>query len=379
MSCDTQSKRVGRCAGARAGINAVAGKFSHSVGSMADRAVAEMSKNKVPIAMAGLALGGMGALAAGAVVAPEPLKQQAKQRAAAAGQRVSEAAGTARQSAGATTATVRDAATAAREGVISAAGTTRQAVGAAVSSARGAAEDAVGAYAEQVDRVSDALGSQAAPVADRLVGLSNSKAAGVAVGIGKRMVLSRNPALIPVMISAQIAAKVSSAATGGIATRVAHVSRSNLAGSVVQDRRRFLFFKGKEAVNLWKSSLTDRLNRADLLGSHRLGRGVYASDGVMFETRGGRTWHRGTSVISTSAGQRTITHLQSLARPGQHYYFKSRLGDEQAVGIATGRVDPKQMPGYVGQVSAGEMLCPGWAGAKHATIKAALYWGDKGR
>ena len=151
-----------------------------------------------------------------------------------------------------------------------------------------------------------------------------------------------------------------------------------LAGTVVQDKRQLLFFKGKEAVNLWKSSLTRRLNRADLLGSHRLtGDGVYASDGVMFETRGGRTWHRGTSVVSTSAGQRTITHLQSLNLPAQHYYFNSRIGDEQAVGIATGRIDPRKVPGFVGGISPGEALCPGWAGAKRAMINSVLYWGER--
>jgi hypothetical protein len=129
---------------------------------------------------------------------------------------------------------------------------------------------------------------------------------------------------------------------------------------------------------MWRSSMTDRLNRADLLGSHRLkGTGVHASDGVMFETKGARTWHRGTSVVSTSKGRRTVTHLQSLTLPAEHHYFDRRIGDEQAVGIATGRLEAPKVPGYVSSISPQESLVPMWAASKRAAINSVLYWGDK--
>lgn len=407
MSCETNTNKVGRIAGMKAGMSATACKFGQAVGPMAGKALEQVARNKTPILVGSLALGGAAAIAAGALAAPAPVRQRVKDTAAAAGQKAVEAADSARQAAGgavasvqstavaagekatgalasagqvvsSATAPVRDAAAAAGQRVSGAIDAARQSAGAAAASVQHAADDALGAYADRLDQVGDAVGPRVAPIAGKVLGVANSPLAGAAGGIARYVAFARNPALAPIAATAGAIASVSNFATGAAATRVARISRSGLAGTVVQDKRQLLFFKGKEAVNLWKSSLTRRLNRTDLLGSHRLtGDGVYASDGVMFETRGGRTWHRGTSVVSTSAGQRTITHLQSLNLPAQHYYFNSRIGDEQAVGIATGRIDPRKVPGFVGGISPGEALCPGWAGAKRAMINSVLYWGER--
>ena len=89
---------------------------------------------------------------------------------------------------------------------------------------------------------------------------------------------------------------------------------------------------------------------------------------------GAKMWHRGTLVVKTGQGERTITHLQSLSLPNSHYYFNRPLADEQAVGLAAGQIDPATIPGYVGRVSPVEALCPIWNDTKHALIKTQLYW-----
>jgi hypothetical protein len=101
---------------------------------------------------------------------------------------------------------------------------------------------------------------------------------------------------------------------------------------------------------------------------------------MMFEL-GGKTWHRGTLVLKTNQGERTITHLQSLALPAAHYYYNRRLSDNEAVGIVSGQkgFEPKALPGYAGQVSEVEALCPAWADLKRGLIQAHLRWGEVSR
>jgi hypothetical protein len=385
MSCETNSNKVGKAAGVRAGISAAACKVSNAAGPMAHKAMAQVGKHKAPIVMAGLAMGGMGALAAGAVVAPAPVKDKARDAAASAGDAVAGAAASARQAVGDATMAAGDAATSTR-GTAAAAGgkiagaaaSARQAAGDVAASVKGAAGAATDAYAGALDRVGDAVGERVAPVASKALGVSNNPVAGWAARTGKKLFISRNPALMPVAFAAGMATTLARAGTGAAATRRARASRTELAGTVVREKRQLLFFKGKEAVAMWRSSMTDRLNRADLLGSHRLkGAGVHASDGVMFETKGARTWHRGTSLVSTSKGRRTVTHLQSLTLPGEHHYFDRRIGDEQAVGIATGRLEAQKVPGYVSSISPQESLVPMWAASKRAAINSVLYWGDR--
>jgi hypothetical protein len=95
--------------------------------------------------------------------------------------------------------------------------------------------------------------------------------------------------------------------------------------------------------------------------------------GLMFAT-GGQTWHQGTTVVKLPAGKRTITHLQSLSLPAHHYYFSRPLTREQAVGLASGRFEPIDLPGFVGQVSPVESLCPALAQSKQLLLKAHLHW-----
>lgn len=130
----------------------------------------------------------------------------------------------------------------------------------------------------------------------------------------------------------------------------------------------------KRPVRVWPSRLTPWLNRADA-GISR----VQRSDGLMVETQG-QTWHRGTTVVKTSQGARTMTHLQSMTMPSTHYYFNRRLSDNETVGLITGQkgFEAKTMAGYAGQISEVESLWPAWAQTKRGLIQAHLRWGEQG-
>jgi hypothetical protein len=387
MSCDSNSNKVGKLAGVAAGIGAAAGKFSNSVGGMAGKAMSALEPYKVPVAIAGSLAGTAAVAAAGVAVAPRPVKE----RVAAAGQAIRDTAGDAIQKGssalvGATASAVqatqaakaaagygvsraRDAAASMRQAAESA----RQTAADAAASVQGAAGEAAEAYAARLDSVADEVGPRVAPVADAALGVARHPLARGAAGLGIMAVSGS-----PVARSVGLGAAASAIATGRVGALAGWLSRTNLAGTVVGEKRHLLFFKGKVATDLWNSSLTDTLNRADLLGSQQLGKGIHSSDGVMFDA-GGLTWHRGTSVVDTPGGQRTITHLQSLSLPAEHHYFDRRIGDEQAVGIAARQAgfDPSRMPGYVGSISPTEALCPAWAGTKQAAIRTALYYGER--
>lgn len=161
----------------------------------------------------------------------------------------------------------------------------------------------------------------------------------------------------------------------GLAGDVAgFASRQEEVGQVMQDKRTLFFFKSQVPVTLWKSSLTGLINRQDVIGTSRFsGKHIASSEGVMFRT-GGKTWHRGTTVVNMPGGPRTMTHLQGLSMPSAHYYFDRPISAESAVGVASGKVKPEGVPGYVGQVNAMESLCPGWAQAKHSLLRTRLHW-----
>lgn len=153
------------------------------------------------------------------------------------------------------------------------------------------------------------------------------------------------------------------------------LSKTEETGQVMQEKQTLFFFKSQTPVTLWKSSLTPLLNRGDVPGTGRLtGQNIRASEGVMFPM-GGKTWHRGTTVLKMPDGERTVTHLRSLAYPAHSYYFNQPLSNEQAVGLATGQTEPGEVSGFVGQVSAIEGLAPGWAETKRAMILTQLYYG----
>jgi len=265
------------------------------------------------------------------------------------------------------------------------AGKFNQAAGAMLSKVSAASQPArqkVANAAAQLDSTLDRLGSKAAaPVAGAVLRTVDRADSIVSRAGGRRVaalaagyVLGRSA-----LWQAGGVVRAISRISGLVGSGVGRASKTDQVGSVVREKRVLFFFKSKKAVTLWKSGLTNTLNKLDLLSSHRLGKGVRSSDGVLFET-GGTTWHRGTSVVDTPRGERTITHLQSLSIPAAHYYFDRPISDEQAVGIATGQkgYDPRKIPGYVGQVSATESLCPGWAGTKRAMIMTQLYYGKNG-
>jgi hypothetical protein len=150
------------------------------------------------------------------------------------------------------------------------------------------------------------------------------------------------------------------------------LARLTRAEAQAAEQRFFFPNTTKFPVGVWQSKLTPLLNRVDSgLGKMR------RSDGTMLEIKG-KTWHRGTLVIDTAQGERTITHIQSMSLPQQHYYFSRRLSDNEAVGLVTGQkgFDPKYMKGYVGQVSEVESLTPTWARTKKSLIRGQLLWGD---
>jgi hypothetical protein len=170
----------------------------------------------------------------------------------------------------------------------------------------------------------------------------------------------------------KVAARVSEAVTGKIGMATATLSETGPAGAVTTERRRFLFFKSKQTVELNRSGLTGWLNRQNVIGRRELS----ASNGLLFTT-GGKSWHRGTVTFTVGQNKRTITHLQSLSYPAEHYYFDRRLSNQQAVTLASGQTQPEAIPGFAGRVSKAEMLCPAWAGTKRALILARLHWKDE--
>ncbi len=170
--------------------------------------------------------------------------------------------------------------------------------------------------------------------------------------------------------------KLGQAAGNFAGTGLARLSRAGEPGITAGMEQQF-FFPGttQRPVRLWQSRLTPLLNRADA-GISRLQR----SDGVMVESQG-QTWHRGTTVVKTTQGERTMTHLQSMTAPSTHYYFNRRLSDNETVGIITGQkgFEPKSLEGYAGQVGEVESLFPAWAQAKQGLIQAHLRWGERGK
>jgi hypothetical protein len=167
--------------------------------------------------------------------------------------------------------------------------------------------------------------------------------------------------------------KLGQATTQAAGTGLARLSRETKEGVTGGTEQQFFFPSStKREVGVWQSKLTPLLNRADS-GPGQAKR----SDGVMLEVDG-QTWHRGTSVLKTAQGERTLTHLQSLSLPSTHYYFNRRLSDQDAVGIITGQkgFSPKTKEGYVGQVSELESLSPAWASLKRGLIQAHVRWGE---
>jgi hypothetical protein len=158
--------------------------------------------------------------------------------------------------------------------------------------------------------------------------------------------------------------------------RLSRISRSEIVGGI--ERKWFFRDSTLQPVNVWQSRLTPIFNVVDA-GVSKLLR----SDGKMFEYKG-KTWHRGTVVVETAQGQRTITHLQSISLPPMHYYYSRWLDDDEVAGIITRQkgFEPKQLPnpaGYAGQISEIESMFPAWATIKRGLIQVHLCWGNAGQ
>jgi hypothetical protein len=89
-------------------------------------------------------------------------------------------------------------------------------------------------------------------------------------------------------------------------------------------------------------------------------------------------WHHGTTVFKTPQGDtRTMTHLQSLGIPAQHYYFERELARSEVAEIVTGMQQAHHVPGYVGGIHPLENLAPLWGKCKRGMITARLYYPPK--
>jgi len=251
--------------------------------------------------------------------------------------------------------------------------------------------DKAGQVADRADQVTDRLGQLTTPVTAVLTRPGTApalKKAAVSSGAvarelsgnhragGKGRLLNAAvsggvmaaTALLPPVQTGLKVARLADRVTAAAGSVAAATTMTQEASEVTREKRRLVFFKSTQRVSLWKSSLTSIINRRDVIGT--LSRdNILSSDGVMFET-GGKTWHRGTSVIKMPSGTRTISHLQSLNALGDHYYFDRPLSDEQAARLAGGQLNPETIPGYVGRITATEALCPALAGSKRLLLLA---------
>ncbi len=209
----------------------------------------------------------------------------------------------------------------------------------------------------------------------RVVGPAEGAMPGVLAGVG---VALRSPEEI-----VQNAAKLKQVRQG-LNKIAAVMAASRMAGTLVADlsrngenertltqtRRTFLTGERQLTVEFSDSRLTGLLNRGDRLVSSG---SVVSSEGEMV-TMGRQSWHRGTTVVKTPGGERTLTHLRSLALPSNSLYFDRQLADDDVAGVVSGQVKAQRLPGYVGEISAAENLAPAWAQAKRALILTRLHW-----
>lgn len=163
-------------------------------------------------------------------------------------------------------------------------------------------------------------------------------------------------------------AQVARAATAALGTGLGRLSRTK-----ENPVRQQFYFKGKPPVRVWSSRMTPALNAGDVAGWRLT---IQGSEGKLYETEG-KTWHCGTTRVKTSQGERTVTHLRSLALPATHYYFDRPLGKQEVAGIICGQkgFEARHLPGFAGQISELESLQPVVARMKKSLIRTHLLWG----
>lgn len=199
-------------------------------------------------------------------------------------------------------------------------------------------------------------------------GLSQGARPGVAVAIGMRDfgTVARNMKTIAKISKKYRQAQIAAGLAAGVAAAVA-VKPGTEEKTLEQVKKR-----GKPAeVHFSQTRLTGLLNRSDRLVS---GRNVVSSEGSLVQAGQGNLWHRGTTVIKTGQGERTVTHLRSLALPPASHYFNRKLSDAETAEVVSGQAQAYKLPGYVGTIGQMEQLAPGWAQTKRAMILTRLHW-----
>ncbi|GIK42134.1 MAG: hypothetical protein BroJett011_59670 [Chloroflexota bacterium] len=211
----------------------------------------------------------------------------------------------------------------------------------------------------------------AGPVNSKTIAAQKAAACTLKTGIG--VAITAATYFNPMVRTAVRVAKIGQLVGDVAATAALSYSHTDRAGDAFVESS-FFFMKTKRTVPMWRSSLTHTINRQDAMVLNQ--KNILSSDGMMFTTRL-TTWHCGTSIIKSRSGERTITHLQSFSIPGQHYYFSGPLSKTEAANLASGSLSPEKIPGYVGQVSAWDWLCPAWAANKHTLIRSYLNFGPQ--
>jgi hypothetical protein len=248
-----------------------------------------------------------------------------------------------------------------------------------LNAARQKAGDLGQATGDTLIRVNDNTNQMVAPAADKvLTGLNvaHQYQADTVAKVAVLHALRRNASQLPLKALA-LAGETSKRATGLAAHKVEGMARQDAIQTVVGDAPVFYFFKRRVAVTCWKSGLTPALNRVDTAGIPQ--KDIISSKGLSMSLDG-LAWHRGTSVIKTPGGTRTLTHLQSLSYPGKHYYFDRPLSAKETVGIIAQQPghDPTSMDGFIGQVGETETMCVPWTGVKSKLIKSRIMYPPKG-
>jgi len=161
----------------------------------------------------------------------------------------------------------------------------------------------------------------------------------------------------------------------GAGTGLARLSRNGSDGPVEQ---RNYFDRPQIRMRMYSSRLSPALNASDIRGWPV---SVKRSGGKMYENRG-QTWHAGTTTVETPTGEeRTMTHLQSMNWPRTHYYFNRALRDDEVAGMIGqhhGFPAPRDVKGFLGEVSEVESLAPIVSRLKRGLIQAHAFFGDGG-
>jgi hypothetical protein len=276
-------------------------------------------------------------------------------------------------------------------------------VGNAVGAIAGRAGQAAGTVADRAGRAADAtsqaIGRRAAPLSNRVLGAVNRPTTiaanlapalvaaasvtqarvyttgprqgarpglAVAVGIRDLGTVARNLKTIgkvskkarQVQVATGLAAGVVAAAAVKPGTEEKTLEGGKQRGTPAQ-------------VHFSQTRLTGLLNRGDRLVS---GRNVLSSEGRLVQTGRGNLWHRGATVVNTGQGERTVTHLRSLALPPTSHYFDRQLSDAETAELVTGQAKAHNLPGYIGTVGGMEQLSPAWAQTKRAMILTRAHW-----